>query len=280
MRNTGDAAFDDVTVNSSTFVDRNGRLNETCHYRNQTGKIVTTWRRVFGSVTADAYTKSYQNSPAITTGDGNKVEGQKADEIRSYVDRLLKHKVFPMAGCSLYQPGSMKFHANHQDEEFFEEDDDQEEQIGNVLMDHFGSLLQVAQNRRDDAMESAEGDSTLVTFIKMLRRNQEVLFDPNQIERLVAEANEMNNVPIKPSLNKDQIAKLPFVSFNKLPSQKECEEERCSICLVVFNDKEKLKELPCKHIYHPLCIDMWLGRNTYCPVCKNDTAQALKVLHD
>lgn len=275
----GDQRTPDVTVNSSSFVDAGGRLNETCHYRNQTGKIVTTWRRVLGTVTCDTYAKSFRNPAAITTEDGKKVEGRQADDARAYVDRLLKEKVFPMAGSSLYQPGSMRFHVCREDEEF-DEEDDQEEMIGGVLMDHFGSLLQVAQNRRDDAMEEAEGDSVLVSFIKQLRRHQTVLFDQDQIEQLVSEANDLNNIPNKPRLNKDQIEKLPCILFNKCPTQKECEEERCSICLVVYNDQEKVKQLPCKHIYHQLCIDTWLARNTYCPVCKNDTAQALKVLHD
>jgi hypothetical protein len=48
------------------------------------------------------------------------------------------------------------------------------------------------------------------------------------------------------------------------------EEEKCSVCLSEFEDKEEIKILPCKHLYHPECIDIWLKKNSTCPVCKTD----------
>lgn len=44
----------------------------------------------------------------------------------------------------------------------------------------------------------------------------------------------------------------------------------CAICLDDFVDKETMvRELPCKHIYHPDCIDNFLRDNSsLCPLCK------------
>ncbi|OMP82563.1 putative RING finger membrane protein [Diplodia seriata] len=44
----------------------------------------------------------------------------------------------------------------------------------------------------------------------------------------------------------------------------------CAICLDDFIDKETtVRELPCKHIYHPECIDNFLRDNSsLCPLCK------------
>ncbi|KAH7065444.1 hypothetical protein B0J12DRAFT_693781 [Macrophomina phaseolina] len=44
----------------------------------------------------------------------------------------------------------------------------------------------------------------------------------------------------------------------------------CAICLDDFIDKETtVRELPCKHIYHPDCIDNFLRDNSsLCPLCK------------
>ena len=45
----------------------------------------------------------------------------------------------------------------------------------------------------------------------------------------------------------------------------------CPICLEDFiSDETTVRELPCRHIYHPECIDTFLGENSsLCPMCKN-----------
>ncbi|KAJ0405550.1 hypothetical protein P43SY_009599 [Pythium insidiosum] len=47
-------------------------------------------------------------------------------------------------------------------------------------------------------------------------------------------------------------------------------EDVCPICLVEFEEDEDVRNLPCKHLFHVACIDEWLGRNTTCPMCKNN----------
>ncbi|KAJ1806092.1 hypothetical protein LPJ77_003830 [Coemansia sp. RSA 2523] len=45
----------------------------------------------------------------------------------------------------------------------------------------------------------------------------------------------------------------------------------CPICLEEFEAGEHLRELPCLHRYHLVCIDTWLvSRSTCCPYCKLD----------
>lgn len=45
----------------------------------------------------------------------------------------------------------------------------------------------------------------------------------------------------------------------------------CAVCLNEFEDDETLRLLPkCDHVFHPECIDMWLGNHTTCPVCRTD----------
>jgi len=43
---------------------------------------------------------------------------------------------------------------------------------------------------------------------------------------------------------------------------------RCTICLDEFVDKVKIRRLPCFHMYHVKCIDVWLKTNQICPVCR------------
>lgn len=47
----------------------------------------------------------------------------------------------------------------------------------------------------------------------------------------------------------------------------------CRVCLTDFTPGEKLRTLPCLHIYHVDCIDEWLKRNAVCPVCRQSVRQ-------
>ena len=44
--------------------------------------------------------------------------------------------------------------------------------------------------------------------------------------------------------------------------------DRCTICLSNFVDGDKVRTLPCFHVFHKECIDEWLQRNQTCPICK------------
>ncbi|KDP41433.1 hypothetical protein JCGZ_15840 [Jatropha curcas] len=43
----------------------------------------------------------------------------------------------------------------------------------------------------------------------------------------------------------------------------------CAVCLNEFEDDQTLRLIPkCSHVFHPDCIDAWLGSHTTCPVCR------------
>ncbi|KAF5742939.1 putative RING/U-box superfamily protein [Tripterygium wilfordii] len=42
----------------------------------------------------------------------------------------------------------------------------------------------------------------------------------------------------------------------------------CCICLARYEDSEDLKELPCSHLFHGVCVDKWLMVRALCPICK------------
>ena len=50
------------------------------------------------------------------------------------------------------------------------------------------------------------------------------------------------------------------------------EPKSCPICLEAFAEKERIRTLPCFHVYHVRCIDRWLKRNAKCPICKHSVA--------
>uniref|UniRef100_A0A8R1DE62 RING-type domain-containing protein n=1 Tax=Caenorhabditis japonica TaxID=281687 RepID=A0A8R1DE62_CAEJA len=48
------------------------------------------------------------------------------------------------------------------------------------------------------------------------------------------------------------------------------EEETCTVCLCGYEDGENVRKLPCKHFFHPNCIDKWLDINKRCPMCREE----------
>ncbi|KAF2589242.1 hypothetical protein F2Q70_00040012 [Brassica cretica] len=46
------------------------------------------------------------------------------------------------------------------------------------------------------------------------------------------------------------------------------EDAECCICLSAYEDGTELRELPCGHHFHCLCVDKWLYINATCPLCK------------
>lgn len=53
-------------------------------------------------------------------------------------------------------------------------------------------------------------------------------------------------------------------------------EELCSICLQMFAKLDRVKILPCRHVFHNKCIDAWLANNLLCPMCKQDIRKFFK----
>lgn len=49
----------------------------------------------------------------------------------------------------------------------------------------------------------------------------------------------------------------------------------CVICMYDFQIGDRIRYLPCLHVYHDVCIDDWLMRSLTCPSCLEPVDAAL-----
>ncbi|KAB2010467.1 hypothetical protein ES319_D10G240000v1 [Gossypium barbadense] len=79
-----------------------------------------------------------------------------------------------------------------------------------------------------------------------------------------------------PPLQKHEEASRPImVGTVVLYKNEEGTESRCTecvICLEEFKDGDSCRVLTnCNHLYHQLCIDGWLVKDSHCPLCRGST---------
>jgi hypothetical protein len=67
---------------------------------------------------------------------------------------------------------------------------------------------------------------------------------------------------------KDLLSKTKLTSGNGIPS------EFCAICQDYTNDGVLRTINICEHTFHAICIDTWLVKNNYCPLCKVNLASS------
>ncbi|KAL3615614.1 hypothetical protein CASFOL_041275 [Castilleja foliolosa] len=64
------------------------------------------------------------------------------------------------------------------------------------------------------------------------------------------------------------VAAIPTMKFNN-EAFSSMEDAQCSICLSEYEEKEVLRIMPkCGHSFHLSCIDIWLKKQSTCPVCR------------
>ena len=64
------------------------------------------------------------------------------------------------------------------------------------------------------------------------------------------------------------VSAIPAFIVKEKNKSKENNNKYCPICLNEFMIGEKESSLPCLHFFHSNCIENWLKRSKFCPVCK------------
>jgi len=54
----------------------------------------------------------------------------------------------------------------------------------------------------------------------------------------------------------------------------------CVICMIDFVPGDRVRYMPCLHLYHVHCIDDWLMRSFTCPSCNEPVDVALYLTYE
>ncbi|CAF2380124.1 unnamed protein product [Rotaria sp. Silwood2] len=88
-------------------------------------------------------------------------------------------------------------------------------------------------------------------------------FGPEDYERLL----QLDDTIHKKKLTEHQINSIPQEKF--IPNSHNTDEEnKCSVCLELFENRQTVRRFPCNHLYHKECADRWLQENNVCPICR------------
>mmetsp|Transcript_381 Transcript_381/g.1310 ORF Transcript_381/g.1310 Transcript_381/m.1310 type:complete len:225 (+) Transcript_381:70-744(+) len=69
----------------------------------------------------------------------------------------------------------------------------------------------------------------------------------------------------------------PVDGFKHICAEERCDVAECAICLEEFEAQDRMVQLPCKHVFHPLCAARWLARGRgECPLCRCSSGRCLK----
>ena len=69
-------------------------------------------------------------------------------------------------------------------------------------------------------------------------------------------------------IEEEDIINLLLLPVTEIKDNDHKPKGNCIICLGDFYPKEKVTSLPCLHIFHHKCIQVWLKIHKVCPVCK------------
>lgn len=146
------------------------------------------------------------------------------------------------------------------------------------LMDDFGPFFMFGHNPFEPMMRTRSifqpfdpFDQLLRDHVNFVRINRRRMFDPSFITVIL----DMNGMNPNRHLSRQDLVKLETCRYKKPAQVKEGEEDKCPICLVELSEGEDIKNLPCKHMFHPNCIDTWLVKNSACPICKRDVLEGI-----
>jgi len=88
---------------------------------------------------------------------------------------------------------------------------------------------------------------------------------PNGLDNIITQLLNQLESTGPPPADKTKINSLPIDTI----TQEEVDDKvECAVCRDEYVLEEEVKRLPCKHVFHPKCVDPWLELHDSCPICR------------
>ncbi|CAN6579901.1 unnamed protein product [Malus baccata var. baccata] len=99
----------------------------------------------------------------------------------------------------------------------------------------------------------------------------EALFEQSVVLSSRPSVSSIGSVPAP----NEVVESLPVKLFSKLQKNEYEEAAQCYICLVEYEEGDRMRILPCHHEFHKTCIDKWLKEiHRVCPLCRRDICRS------
>ncbi|KAK0138422.1 E3 ubiquitin-protein ligase RNF130 [Merluccius polli] len=77
---------------------------------------------------------------------------------------------------------------------------------------------------------------------------------------------------------KKAIGKLTTRTVKKGDKEIDPDFNHCAVCIEGYQLNDVVRILPCKHVFHKMCVDPWLNEHCTCPMCKLNILKALGIM--
>ncbi|KAK5896446.1 hypothetical protein CesoFtcFv8_009608 [Champsocephalus esox] len=76
---------------------------------------------------------------------------------------------------------------------------------------------------------------------------------------------------------KKAIGKLSTRTVRRGDKETDPDFNHCAVCIEAYQLNDVVRILPCKHVFHKVCVDPWLNEHCTCPMCKLNILKALGI---
>ncbi|KAF5188581.1 E3 ubiquitin-protein ligase aip2 [Thalictrum thalictroides] len=148
-------------------------------------------------------------------------------------------------------------------------------QVAHELLATLGVVAGSSQGTREDNNTSERASAlmeAMVDNVDEVRGLQSLVASIEIVASIEASLQGIAAVrPMKqPPASKEVIENLPIVTISEEMMARLGSDIECAVCRENLAISEKLHELPCKHLFHLLCLKPWLDKHNSCPICRHE----------
>lgn len=132
--------------------------------------------------------------------------------------------------------------------------------IGGYLQDLLGNLFNNMPNNGQPQPQLFFGPTGQAQF-------GDYILSQSALDRFIDQLMQQQQPRGPPPASEESIKNLPRIQVGS-DWFKNQDITDCSVCKDEFEIDQTLVQMPCKHSYHPECIEPWLKTNGTCPICR------------